>query len=99
LAHQKFKLFGVRCSHTETFINTQNKILSSIRLSVLTPYVQEFIGVVSVDFDAIDQLLIIYSAFVKYLREKGNKMKQRISYAVIWTGLIWIRTGTDGGHL
>ena len=51
------------------------------------------------DFDATDQLLIIHSAFVEYLREKGNKMKQRISYAMVWTGLIWIRTGTDGGHL
>jgi len=26
------------------------------------------------------QLLIIYSAFVKYLRKSGNKMKQFISY-------------------
>jgi len=31
------------------------------------------------DFDAASQLLIIYSAFVKYLRKNGNKMKQFIS--------------------
>jgi predicted NUDIX family phosphoesterase len=60
---------------------------------------RNLLGVISVDFDETDQLLIIYSAFVKYLREKGNKMKQLISYAVAWTGLICIRTGTDGGHL
>jgi hypothetical protein len=33
-----------------------------------------------VDFDATGQLLIIYSAFVKFLRKNGNKMKQCISY-------------------
>ena len=31
------------------------------------------------DFDATGQLLIIYSAFFKYLRKSGNKMKQSIS--------------------
>jgi hypothetical protein len=29
-----------------------------------------------VDFDATGQLLIIYCAFVKYLRENGDTMKQ-----------------------
>jgi hypothetical protein len=38
------------------------KILSNILLSRLAPY--------NVDFDAAGQLLIIYSAFVKYLRKK-----------------------------
>ena len=32
------------------------------------------------DFDATDQLLTIYSAFIKYLRKNGNKMRQCISY-------------------
>ena len=36
-------------------------------------------GIISVDFDATGQLLIIYSAFFKYLRKSGNKMKQSIS--------------------
>ena len=31
------------------------------------------------DFDATDQLLIIYSAFVKYWRKNGNTRKQYIS--------------------
>jgi len=30
--------------------------------------------------DATGQLLIIYSAFIKYLRKNGNTMKQCISY-------------------
>ena len=37
-------------------------------------------GIISVDFDATEKLLIIYCAFVKYLKQNGNSMKQRISY-------------------
>jgi len=34
------------------------------------------LGIINADFDATGQLLIIYSAFVKYLREKnGNTVK------------------------
>jgi len=35
-------------------------------------------GIINVDFNATGQLLIIYSAFVKYLRKKWNKIKQCI---------------------
>jgi hypothetical protein len=42
-------------------------------------------GIISVDFDATGQL-IIHSAFAKYLRKYGNKMKQCISY--LWTSSI-----------
>jgi hypothetical protein len=42
--------------------------------------------VISVDFDVTDQLLIIYSTFVQYLREKGNRMKQPNGYEVAWSG-------------
>jgi hypothetical protein len=34
------------------------------------------LGVINVDFDANDQILILYFAFVKYLRKNGNTMKQ-----------------------
>ena len=37
-------------------------------------------GIISVDFDAIYQMLIIYYAFVRYSKEKMNKMKQSISF-------------------
>ena len=30
-------------------------------------------GIINVDFDAAGQLLIIYSAFIKYLRKNGNE--------------------------
>ena len=33
-----------------------------------------------VDFDETGQLLIIYSAFVKFLKKNGNTMKQCISH-------------------
>jgi len=55
------------------------KILSNILLSRLTPYAEEIIGIINVDFDATGQLMIIYSAFVKYLRKNGNTMKQCIN--------------------
>jgi len=49
-------------------------------LSWLTPYAEEIIGIITVDFDAKGQLLIMYSAFVKYFRKVGNTLKQCISY-------------------
>jgi hypothetical protein len=41
---------------------------------------RKLLGIISVDFDVAGQLLIIYSAFVKYLRKNGNTMRHRISY-------------------
>jgi hypothetical protein len=46
------------------------KILSSVPLSRLTPYAEENMTIISVDFDATGQLLIIYSAFIKYVRKE-----------------------------
>ena len=40
---------------------------------------RKLFGVISVLFDATSQLLIIHSAFVKYLRRNGNTKKQCIS--------------------
>jgi hypothetical protein len=59
---------------------TTYKILSNVLLSRLTPYVEEILGIISMDFDATSQLLIIHTAFVKYLRKNGNTMEQCISY-------------------
>jgi len=39
----------------------------------------KLLGIINVDCDATGQLLIIYSAFVKYLRKNGNTKKQCIS--------------------
>jgi len=39
----------------------------------------KLLGIINVDFDATGQLLIIYSAFIKYLRKNGNKTKQCIN--------------------
>ena len=55
------------------------KMLSNILLSRLTRYAEEIIGIINVDFNAVGQLLIIHSAFVKYFRKNGNTMKQCIS--------------------
>jgi len=36
----------------------------------------KLLEIINVDSDATGQLLIIYSAFAKYLRKNGNTMKQ-----------------------
>jgi hypothetical protein len=51
--------------------STTYQILSNILLSRLTPYAEEMLGIIRVDFDVTGQLLIIYSAFVKYLSKMG----------------------------
>jgi hypothetical protein len=60
------------------FLPTTYKLLSNILLSRLIPYAEEIIGAIIVDFDITGQLLIIYSAFVKYLRIIGNVTRQCI---------------------
>ena len=67
-----------KCRDISLFPTTY-KILSNILLSRLTPYAEEILGIINVDFDATGQLLIIYFAFVKYLRKNGNTRKQCIS--------------------
>ena len=54
---------------------TTYKILSNILMSRLAPHAEEMIGDISVDLNVTSQLLIIYAAFVKYFRKKGNTMK------------------------
>jgi len=41
---------------------------------------RKLLEIISVDFDATGQLLIIYSAFIKHLRKNENTMKQYFSY-------------------
>jgi len=36
---------------------------------------KKLLGIINADFDETDQLLTIYSAFVKYLRRNGNTTK------------------------
>jgi len=37
------------------------------------------LGIINVDFDTAGQLLIIYSAFVKYLRKMGIKLSSALA--------------------
>jgi len=55
------------------------KILSNVLVSSLTPCSEEIIGVINVDCDTTGQLLVIYSAFVEYLRKNGNTLKRCVS--------------------
>ena len=41
---------------------------------------RKLLQIISVDLDVTGRLLIIYSAFVKYLRKNGNTMRHCISY-------------------
>ena len=44
-------------------------ILSNNLLSRLIPYAEEILGIINMGMEAIDQLVIIYPAFVKNLRK------------------------------
>jgi hypothetical protein len=46
-------------------------MLSNI-CSRLSPYINNILGIISVDFDMTDQLLIRFSAFVRYWRRIGK---------------------------
>ena len=48
-----------------SLLPTTYKILSNILLSRLIPYAEEIMGIISVDSDAVSQLLITYSVLVK----------------------------------
>ena len=62
-----------------SLLPTTYKILSNVLLSRLIPYAEEIIEDHHVVSDAIGQLLIIYSVFIKYLRKNRNTMRQCIS--------------------
>jgi len=61
-----------------SLLPTTYKILSNILLSRLILYTKEIVRIINVDFETTDQL-IIYTAFIKYLRKNGNTMKKCIS--------------------
>jgi hypothetical protein len=52
-----------------SLLRTSYKILSNV-LSRLSPYVDEIIAIINADSDVTDQLLIRFSAFVRYWRKK-----------------------------
>jgi hypothetical protein len=72
-----YKKVSTNCSNYTgiTFLPTAYKILSNILLSKLITLGDVISGIIGVDFDAICQLLIIYFAFIKYLRRNWNTMK------------------------
>jgi len=62
-----------------SLLPTNCRILSNILFSRLIPYAKEIIGDHRVALDVTGRLMIIYSAFAKYLRKNGNTMKKFIS--------------------
>jgi len=57
---------------------------------------RKLLGIISVDFDATGQQLIIYSACVKCVRKNGNTMKQCINYICVYVYIyIYIYIYTD----
>jgi len=66
------RLIKTDCSKNRgiPYLSNTYKILSIILLSRLTPYAEKSLGIISVDFNATGQLLIIYSAFVTPLKKK-----------------------------
>jgi hypothetical protein len=64
-----------------SLLSTSYKIVSNILFSRLVPYIDDIIGIIGVGFDVTDQLLIRFSAFVRYWRKNGSTMRQYISYS------------------
>ena len=62
-----------------SLLPTTYQILSNILLTRLIPYAKKIIGIINLAFDATGRLLIIYSAFAKYLKKNGSTMKKFIS--------------------
>jgi hypothetical protein len=56
------------------------KTLSNMFLSQLSPYILKLSQTISVDFDITNQLLIRFSAFIRYWDKSGSTMRQYISY-------------------
>ena len=63
-----------------SLLPTRYKILSNILLSKLLHMQRRLLGIIKVNVNATGQLLIIYSAFVKYLKKIGNTTKQCIIF-------------------
>jgi hypothetical protein len=61
------------------FINKRKSVLQSKKVNFEESKTVFFLLHVYL-FDVTGQLLIIYSAFVKYLRKNGNTVRQGISY-------------------
>jgi len=64
-----------------SLLQTTHNILSNILLLRLTPYAEKLLAIMSVNFNATSQLLILDCAFIKYLERNGNNMKQCTSFA------------------
>ncbi len=46
-------------------------------------------GIISVGFNKLGQLLIIYFGFVRYLRKKNNTMRQCIEFKEAYDSVRW----------
>jgi hypothetical protein len=64
-----------------SLLSTSYKILSNILLSMLSPDIDKIMVIINVGFGVTDQLLIRFSAFVRYCRKNGSTMRQYISYS------------------
>jgi hypothetical protein len=81
--HMKGDKIGCNNYHGISLLSTSYKILSNILLSRLSPYMDEIIETINIDFDVRDQLLIRFSAFVRYWRKKweyGETVHQLFIY-------------------
>jgi hypothetical protein len=67
--------------HGISLLSTSYKILSDILLPRLSPYMYELIRDHQCGFNVTDQLLVRFSAFVRYWRKNGSTMRQFISYS------------------
>jgi len=62
--------------NSRSFSNTKKNFI--LHSAVKELYIQRKLWIISMDFDTTGQLLIIYSAFVKYLRKNGKHSIYRL---------------------
>jgi hypothetical protein len=61
-------------------ISDQEELPGHCKESIILP-VYKLLEIISAGLDVTDQLLIRFSAFVRYWRKNGNTMRQYISYS------------------
>jgi hypothetical protein len=66
--------------HRISLLSTSYKILLNILLSRLSPSQTKLLGII-VSFDATNQLLIRFSAFIRYWRQNRSTVRLDISYS------------------
>jgi hypothetical protein len=88
LMYRKSYTTGCNNYRSVSLLSTTYRILSNILLSKLIPYAEKLLRV-RMDYNALGQLLIIYSSFFKYLRKKMGLHRSSASSICRFQESLW----------